>query len=133
MIYLKKGEPQQNSMKKYIFTENQIKKIIDNQVNESKDLQEQSMLDDQKIAINSGTKAFLDAKKIMGVDLTNRIMKYQKSIGCQTTGHMMDCQGKLPENDKRLWQSLINKNKPFYDKALDWFNSMLGLGTGSGY
>ena len=46
---------------------------------------------------------------------------------------MMDCKDMLPENDKKLWQSLINKNKPLFDKALDWFNSMLGLGTGSGY
>ena len=30
-------------MKKYIFTESQIKKIIDNQITENKDLQEQSM------------------------------------------------------------------------------------------
>jgi hypothetical protein len=28
---------------------------------------------------------------------------------------------------------LINKNKPLYDKALDWFNRMLGIGPGSGY
>lgn len=118
---------------KYIFTESQVKKIINNQITESKSLQEQSMADDQKAAINAGTKAFLDAKKIMGVDLTDRISKYQKSIGCEPTGHMLDCQGKLPENDKKLWQSLINKNKPLYDKALDWFNRMLGLGPGSGY
>lgn len=118
---------------KYIFTESQVKKIIDNQITESKDLQEQDMVNDQKSAINAGTKSFLDAKKIMGVDLTDRIVKYQKSIGCEPTGHMLDCQGKLPENDKKLWQSLINKNKPLYDKALDWFNRMLGLGPGSGY
>jgi hypothetical protein len=120
-------------MKKYIFTENQIKKIIDSQITENTRLQEQTMLDDQKSAINAGTKAFLDAKKIMGSDLTDRIIKYQKSIGCEPTGHMMDCQGKLPENDKKLWKSLVNKNKPFLDKALDWFNSMLGMGPGSGY
>ena len=60
-------------MKKYIFTESQIKKIIDNQIVESKDLQEQTMVDDQKMAINAGTKAFLDAKKIQGKDLTDRI------------------------------------------------------------
>jgi hypothetical protein len=118
---------------KYIFTESQVKKIIDNQITENNNLQEQDMVNDQKSAINAGTKSFLDAKKIMGVDLTDRIMKYQKSIGCQPTGHMMDCQGKLPQNDKKLWQSLINKNKPLYDKALDWFNRMLGLGPGSGY
>ena len=127
-----KEEEQQNNMK-YIFTESQVKKIIDNQITENKNLQEQDMVNDQKSAINDGTKSFLDAKKIMGVDLTDRIMKYQKSIGCQPTGHMMDCQGKLPQNDKKLWQSLINKNKPLYDKALDWFNRMLGLGPGSGY
>jgi len=131
MISLKEEE-QQNSMK-YIFTESQVKKIIDNQITENNNLQEQDMVNDQKSAINAGTKSFLDAKKIMGVDLTDRIMKYQKSIGCQPTGHMMDCQGKLPQNDKKLWQSLINKNKPLYDKALDWFNRMLGLGPGSGY
>jgi|LauGreDrversion4_2_1035121.scaffolds.fasta_scaffold23481_5 hypothetical protein len=131
MISLKEEE-QQNSMK-YIFTESQVKKIIDNQITENNNLQEQDMVNDQKSAINAGTKSFLDAKKIMGVDLTDRIMKYQKSIGCEPTGHMMDCQGKLPQNDKKLWQSLINKNKPLYDKALDWFNRMLGLGPGSGY
>ena len=118
---------------KYIFTESQVKKIINNQITENKNLEEQDMVNDQKSAINAGTKSFLDAKKIMGVDLTDRIIKYQKSIGCEPTGHMMDCQGKLPQNDKKLWQSLINKNKPLYDKALDWFNRMLGLGPGSGY
>ena len=132
MRILLNEEEQQNSMK-YIFTESQVKKIIDNQITKNNNLQEQDMVNDQKSAINDGTKSFLDAKKIMGVDLTDRIMKYQKSIGCQPTGHMMDCQGKLPQNDKKLWQSLINKNKPLYDKALDWFNRMLGLGPGSGY
>jgi hypothetical protein len=120
-------------MKKYIFTESQIKKIIDNQITETKDLQEGDFSRDQIEAINSGTKAFLDTKKIMGVDLTDRIIKYQKSIGCDPTGHMLDCEGKLPQDDKKLWKSLINKNKPLYDKALDFFNRMLGLGTGSGY
>ena len=120
-------------MKKYIFTESQIKKIIDNQITGTKQIQEGDMDMDQKTAINAGTKSFLDAKKIIGVDLTDRIMKYQKSVGCEPTGHMMDCQGKLPQNDKKIWQSLINKNKPLYDKALDWFNRMLGIGPGSGY
>jgi len=120
-------------MKKYIFTESQIKKIIDTQINESQQLQESDFSRDQIEAINTGTKSFLDAKKIMGSDLTNRIMKYQKSIGCEPTGHMLDCKGKLPESDKKLWQSLVDKNKPFYDKAADWFNRMLGMGPGSGY
>ena len=62
-------------MKKYIFTESQIKKIIDNQITENKDLQEQTMVNDETAAINAGTKAFLDIKKVQGVNLTDRINK----------------------------------------------------------
>jgi len=121
-------------MKKYIFTESQIKKIIDSQITGTKQIQEQTWMDDQMEAINSGTKEFLDAKKIQGKDLTDRIKQYQLSIpNCKPTGHMLDCKSMLPESDRKLWQSLVNKNKPFYDKASDWFNRMLGLGWGSGY
>ena len=133
MMILLKEEEQQNNMK-YIFTESQVKKIIDNQITENKNLQEGDFSRDQIEAINAGTKAFLDAKRIKGKDLTDRIKQYQLSIpNCQPTGHMLDCQDMLPESDRKLWQSLINKNKPFYDKAFDWFNRMLGLGPGSGY
>jgi len=121
-------------MKKYIFTESQIKKIIDSQITESQDLQEQTWIDDQKQAINAGTKEFLDAKKIQGKDLTERIKQYQLSIpNCKPTGHMMDCKDMLPESDRKLWKSLVHKNKPFYDKASDWFSFMFNLGDGSGY
>jgi hypothetical protein len=121
-------------MKKYIFTESQIKKIIDNQFIENKNLQEGDFSRDQIEAINTGTKAFLDAKRIKGKDLTDRIKQYQLTIpNCKPTGHMLDCKDMLPEDDKKLWQSLINKNKPFYDKAADFFNRMFGLGPGSGY
>jgi hypothetical protein len=133
MRTLLKEEEQQNNMK-YIFTENQVKKIIDNQITESKNLQEGDFSRDQIEAINAGTKAFLDAKRIIGKDLTDRIKQYQLTIpNCKPTGRMLDCQDMLPESDRKLWQSLINKNKPFYDKAFDWFNRMLGLGPGSGY
>jgi hypothetical protein len=121
-------------MKKYIFTESQVKRIIDNQITENKNLQEQTWMDDQMEAINAGTKEFLDAKGIRGKDLTDRIKQYQLSIpNCKPTGHMLDSKGMLPESDRKLWQSLINKNKPFYDKASDWFSKMLNFGSGSGY
>jgi hypothetical protein len=113
-------------MKKYIFTESQIKKIIDNQITENKDLQEQTMVNDETAAINAGTKAFLDIKKIQGVDLTDRIKKYQKSIGCEPTGHMMDCKDKLPQKDKEMWQNYIYKNQSIFDKAIRWFNHFFG-------
>ena len=94
-----------STQKNSFYIVNDVKTIA---IVENKDLQEQSMLDDQKIAINAGTKAFLDAKKIQGKDLTDRIKQYQLSIpNCEPTGHMMDCKDMLPENDKKLWQSLM--------------------------
>jgi hypothetical protein len=112
-------------MKRYIFTENQIKKVIDNVV------VEQTMANDQKVAIDAGTKAFLDLKKIQGTDLTSRIMTYQKSVGQESTGHILDT--KLPEADKAMWQKLVNKNKPLFDKAMDVLNRWIGIVPSSGY
>jgi hypothetical protein len=107
-------------MKKYIFTESQIKKIIDNQI------QEQTFVDDERAAINAGTKALMDMKKIQGVDLTDRIKKYQKSIGCEETGHMLDCKDKMPKSDKDMWEKYIYKNQSIFDKALRWFQHFFG-------
>jgi len=107
-------------MKKYIFTESQVKKIIDNQI------QEQTFVDDEKAAINAGTKALMDMKKIQGMDLTDRIKKYQKSIGCDQTGHIMDCKDKMPQSDKDMWQKYIYKNQSIFDKAIRWFNHFFG-------
>ena len=115
-------------MKKYIFTESQIKKIVNQVLSE----QPGTMDFDQKVAINTATKEFLDKKGIKGKDLTERIKIYQKSIGCEETGHMMDCKDKLPEKDRKIWQDLINSNKPIYDKIFDWLK-VFGLGSGSGY
>lgn len=114
-------------MKKYVFTESQIKKIVNHMINE----QPGTMDFDQKVAINTATKQFLDKKGIKGKDLTERIKIYQKSIGCEETGHMLDCKNKIPKQDKEMWQKLIDSNKPFYDKIADWL-SIFGL-PGSGY
>ena len=113
-------------MKKYIFTESQIKKIIDNQINESKNIKEQTFIDDEKAAINAGTKALMDMKKIQGVDLTDRIKKYQKLIGCEPTGHMMDCKDKMPQSDKDMWENYIYKNQSIFDKAMRRFIHFFG-------
>jgi hypothetical protein len=111
-------------MKKYIFTESQIKKIIDNQISEQTE---------ERIAINAGSEEFLKIKKIQGKDLTDRIKKYQMSIGCPTTGHMMDCIDIMFEKHRKdfdLWKSLIQKNTSIIDKAANWlskkFSSLMG-------
>ena len=58
-------------MKKYIFTESQIKKIIDNQINEQ--------TTEERILINAGSEEFLNMKKIQGKDLTEKIKKYHNT------------------------------------------------------
>jgi|Laugresu1bdmlbsd_1035121.scaffolds.fasta_scaffold00048_21 hypothetical protein len=106
-------------MKKYIFTESQIKKIIDNTLMEQPGTYEF----DRRLAINRGSEDFLNSKKITGVDLTDKIKKYQKSIGCSETGHMMDCLDVMfnkHRKDFELWKSMIQKNKPLMDKIGDW-------------
>lgn len=113
-------------MKKYIFTESQMKKIVDHLIKE----QSSATFDiDQKMAINSGSQEFLKQKGIVGADLTEKIKKYQKSIGCNDTGHMMDCLDIMFNKHRKdfdLWKSLIHKNKPIYDKIGSWLSKFLG-------
>ena len=104
-----------------------MKNILDNII------QEQTMADDQTAAINAATKLFLDKKGIKGLNLTEQIKIYQKSIGCEPTGHMLDCANKIPLKDKQMWQSLIDQNKPLGDKIFDWLHRMIGIVPGSGY
>lgn len=102
-----------------------MRKIIDSVITE------QDFNQDEIAAINAGTKAFLDKKGIQGSDLTTRIKMYQKSIGQDQTGHMLD--SKIPEQDKSIWQKLINANKSIFDKVLDKLHNWLGIGMGSGF
>ena len=52
-IYIKKEEQQQDNMKKYIFTESQIKKIIDKEINEKSPMCSEGLL----------KNAFIDQEK----------------------------------------------------------------------
>ena len=111
-------------MKKYIFTENQIKTIINNQIQE----QAGTFQFDQVQAINSGSEEFLKQKGIQGVDLTDKIKKYQKMIGCEQTGHMMDCVDVMRTKFRKdfiVWKNLIHKNKPLMDKIGGWISKKL--------
>lgn len=114
-------------MKKYIFTESQIKKIIDSQIQE----QAGTFEFDQRQAINRGSEEFLtNIKKIQGRDLTEKIKKYQMSIGCEVTGHMLDsidCIKQKNRKDFILLRDSISKNKPITDKIGPFFAKLFGF------
>lgn len=114
-------------MKKYIFTESQVKKIIDTQIQE----QSGTFHADQIEAINSGSEEFLTKiKKIQGKDLTEKIKKYQMSIGCEVTGHMLDtidCMKQKSRKDFILLRDIISKNKPFIDKFGTLVSKLFGV------
>lgn len=118
-------------MKKYVFTEAQVKRIIDQLITEKQTLNEDvTFNDEEKIAINSGSEQFLNSKGFKGKDLTEKIMKYQKSIGCEETGHMIDCVDTMYNKHKKdfdLWKTYIRKNKPLIDKIADWLGAGFGV------
>ena len=115
-------------MKKYIFTESQIKKIIDNQINEQ--------TTEERILINAGSEEFLDMRKISrkgpkgeNLDLTKRIMIYQKSIGCEVTGRMLDSIDCIKQKNKKdfiLLRDTIRKNRSILDKIPIFIAKLFG-------
>ena len=57
-------------------------------------------------------------------------MKYQRSIGCDQTGHMLDCLDTMFNKFRKdfdLWKSLIQKNKPLMSKIGDWLAEKFGF------
>jgi hypothetical protein len=108
-------------MKKYIFTESQVKKIIDSQINEQ--------TTEERILINNGSEEFLSMKKIQGKDLTEKIKKYQMSIGCPTTGHMLDSIDCIKQKNKKdfiLLRDSMRRNRSIFDKIPIAFAKLFG-------
>jgi hypothetical protein len=70
-------------MKKYIFTESQIKKIIDSQITESKDLQEQTMesYEGKIVAINNGIAKVKATSEMNNVKYYNVKLKITVPVG----------------------------------------------------
>jgi hypothetical protein len=70
-------------MKKYIFTESQIKKIIDSQITESKDLQEQTIesYEGKIVAINNGIAKVKATSEMNNVKYYNVKLKITVPVG----------------------------------------------------
>ena len=114
-------------MKKYIFTESQVKKIIDSQISEQK--YSVPVTPEDKVRFNDASEKFLDMKKIQGRDLTEKIKRYQQSIGCEVTGHILDsidCIKQKNQKDFILLRDAIRSNRTIFAKGALWLGQLFG-------
>jgi len=98
-------------MKKYIFTESQIKKILDNIIQEQTQLSEQSDTRDKIIAVQKFLNEKLKLKLIpdgrtgRNSQTESAIMKYQTMIGVYPTDGVWgpNTEEKMPPQDKKIF------------------------------
>ena len=116
-------------MKKYIFTESQIKKIIDNQVNESQQQINEDNIERNKI---KAVQAFLNARlktipKFKQLEIDGKtghnsateeaIMMYQGMIGVYPTDGTWgpNTEAKMPPSEKQYLDKLVSKYESIID------------------
>jgi peptidoglycan hydrolase-like protein with peptidoglycan-binding domain len=117
-------------MKKYIFTESQIKRIIDNQVNESVQLNEQTDERDKLKSVQEFLNARLknipkfiplviDGKTGHNSATESAIMMYQGMIGVYPTDGVWgpNTEAKMPSKEKQYLDKIYKDN---YEGPLDW-------------
>lgn len=115
-------------MKKYIFTENQIKKIIDSQVNENQGPINEQKYERDKIKavqefLNARLKTLPNFKPLSIDGLTGRnsateeaIMKYQGMIGVYPTDGVWgpDTESKMPPKEKQYLDKMVSKHESWW-------------------
>jgi len=119
-------------MKKYIFTESQIKYIIDGVIKEensdsSKILNLREQQEEQKQTktiqnfLNTRLKANLKVDGIVGPSTKQAIEKYQQIIGVYPTDGVwgQDTYDKMPKNDKKIYDDYLNAQGDIIDKVLN--------------
>ena len=116
-------------MKKYIFTESQIKKIIDTQINESQQQISEENIERDKI---KAVQEFLNARlktlpnfKPLTIDgrtghnsaTEDAIMKYQGMIGVYPTDGVWgpNTESKMPPKEKQYLDKMVSKYSSIID------------------
>jgi len=118
-------------MKKYIFTESQIKYIIDSVIAESKTdvLTEQQEEENYIKAVQTFLNQRLKLNPQLRIDGINgtgtqrAIMKYQTIIGAYPVDGIWgeDTYNKMPPNDKKLFDEYMKSQGDIFDKILGAF------------
>ncbi len=127
-------------MKKYIFTESQVKKIIDTQINRGNQLNEENIERDKIKAVQEflnarfkSDKTFkplaIDGKTGRNSATEEAIMKYQGIIGYYPTDGVWgpNTEAKMPPKEKEyLFKIYKDKYQNFLDNAADKISSWFG-------
>lgn len=98
-------------MKKYIFTETQMKNILDNLIQEQTSLSEQSEMHDKIVAVQKflnerlKLKLITDGRTGHNSQTESAIMKYQAMIGVYPTDGVWgpNTEEKMPPADKKIF------------------------------
>jgi hypothetical protein len=126
--YIKKQHQEQNSMKKYIFTESQIKKIIDSQLNQNQQPINEQNYERNKIKavqefLNLRLKTIPNFKPLTVDGRTGRnsateeaIIMYQGIIRVYPTDGVWgpDTEEKMPSKEKQVFDKLVSKHESWW-------------------
>jgi hypothetical protein len=126
--YIKKQHQEQNSMKKYIFTESQIKKIIDSQLNQNQQPINEQNYERNKIKavqefLNLRLKTIPNFKPLTVDGRTGRnsateeaIIMYQGIIRVYPTDGVWgpDTEEKMPPKEKQVFDKLVSKHESWW-------------------
>ena len=115
-------------MKKYIFTESQLKKIIDGIISEQQ-LVIREQVEDQKQTkavqnfLNTRLKANLTVDGIAGPATKQAIEKYQGIIHVFPTDGVWgpETEKLMPPNDKKIYDDYLSAQNDIIDKVLNLF------------
>lgn len=117
-------------MRKYIFTEEQIKNIVDSVIEESIQLTEQEeekkrIVAVQKFLNSKYPKLQLVADGITGPKTKMAIEKYQTQLGVYPVDGVWGpiTEKKMPQKDKVLFDAYIKESDDIFDKIVKFFTS----------
>jgi len=117
-------------MRKYIFTESQLKNIVDSVIEESIQLTEQEEEKKRTVAIQKFLnsvypKLTLVTDGIIGPKTKKAIANYQTKIGVYPVDGIWgpETEKKMPEKHKVLFKAFIKESDDIFDKIVKFFTS----------
>ena len=117
-------------MKRYIFTETQLKNIVDNVIEESILLTEQEEEKKRNVAVQKFLNAVyrqlnLTEDGLIGPKTKKAIENYQSKIGVYPVDGVWgpETEKKMPENHRKIFEAYIKESDDIFDKMIKLFTS----------